>query len=396
MLRGQIESLLDKGIEAARAGEKARARDILIHVIELDQSNEQAWLWLSSVADTLADKAVCLENVLLINAENTYAAMGLRHVRQQLELQFSPPSTLPRLAGQRTSAERAWGTPTAPVSPPPAVRICPRCDFHNPGWAYLCDRCGTNLRRVDARAAVRPAPHSRRPSSITLLEAWSGAFVFSRVHAFQPEVELASWGRSLASLVMAALFASVWRAVMSFMLWLLTGDGVWRNQIAINALRAVAQTLPSALLLTLACVPVALLTFIAARLVGGKQGFKTHLHLTAVAFSAWIVLTALLAPLTVLLPLIVGGTTHFGLPFDVVTILVSVAVSATGPIWLTQAVRTAQDLSFARAIVATLLVAALTAILVVGLNTLTGGGFADFLSKLVAAPFLPLPNLEAW
>jgi ribosomal protein L40E len=394
-MRGQIESLLYRGIEAARAHEKARARDIFIHIIELDERNEQAWLWLSSVVETLADKEVCLENVLHINPENTYAGMGLRHVRLQEELRFSPPSVLPRLAGQRTSVEREWGSSEAAVSPPPAVRICPRCEFRNPGWAYLCDRCGANLRQVDVRKAVGTAAQPRGRSFITLLDAWGGVFVFNRVYAFGPEVELASWGRSAAALIMAALFASIWRAAMSFVLWLLTGGGAWRDQIAVNALRAAAQTLPPALLLILMCVPIALLMFVVARLVGGKQGFKTHLHLTAVAFSAWVMLIALLAPLTVLLPFILGGTAHFDLPFDVVSVAISVAVSATGPIWLIQAVRTAQQLSFTRAIGATLLIAVLTALLLVGLDALTGGGFADFLGGLVVAPFLPLPNLEA-
>jgi hypothetical protein len=61
-MMGQIESLLEKGIEAARDNEKKRAQDILTHVIELDQYNEKAWLWLSSVVSMPADKAVCLEN----------------------------------------------------------------------------------------------------------------------------------------------------------------------------------------------------------------------------------------------------------------------------------------------------------------------------------------------
>lgn len=393
-VRGQIESLLDRGIEAARANEKDRARDILIHVIELDQHNEQAWLWLSSVVKTSTDKEVCLENTLLINPENTYAAMGLNHLRQQPELGISPPTTLLRLAGPSSPAKRSQRSSTAQASPPPAVRVCPRCQFRNPGWAYLCDRCGANLRQVNVRQAVSKASEPRGRNFFTLLEAWGGAITFNRLYAFLPEVELASWGRSLAALIMAMIFASIWRPTMSLALWLITSGGPWRNQIAFNALRSAAHTLPLTLPLTLICVSIALLTWIVARLAGGEQNPKIHLHLAIVAFSAWIVLIALLVPLTILVPYLLGGDTRFDLPFDVVQVLVGVAVSISGPIWLMQAIRTAQDFSFVRATMVALMLAVIGVLLFLGLNGMTGGEFADFLSKLVTAPFLPLPSLE--
>ncbi|MBE9506618.1 MAG: hypothetical protein IMY86_01085, partial [Chloroflexi bacterium] len=340
-MSGQIESLLEQGIEAARTKEKKRARDLLVRVIELDQRNEKAWLWLSSVAETLADKEVCLENVLIINPDNTYAAMGLQHLRRQPQDESAPPSMLPSLTGPRTLAEREWGASTAEISPPPAERVCPNCSFRNPGWSYVCDRCGASLRHLNLRETLGEASKPRGRSFITLFGAWVGAFVFSRLWAFLPEVELASWGRSLAALGLAALFATIWRTMTSLALWLLVGHGEWKTQIAINALRSVAQTLPPVLLLTLACVPIALLTWMVARLVGGRQSFKIHMHLTAVAFSAWVVLAALLVPLTILVPYLLGGDIRSDLSFDAAATFVTVAVSASGPIWLTQAVRTA-------------------------------------------------------
>jgi ribosomal protein L40E len=195
-MAGQIESLLQKGIEAAQSKEKKRARDILTHVIELDQYNEKAWLWLSSVVDTTADKEVCLENALLINPDNTYAAMGLQHIRQQNEP--SPLSVLPRLAGERTPEEQQW-VGTKPVAPPPNVRVCPRCKYQNPGWAYLCDRCGTNLRQENLKEVIREASKPRGRQLFTLIEAWGGAFVFNGAYAFRPEVEIASSHRRSGS-----------------------------------------------------------------------------------------------------------------------------------------------------------------------------------------------------
>jgi hypothetical protein len=234
----------------------------------------------------------------------------------------------------------------------------------------------------------------RGRSFVTLVEAWGGAIVFNRLWAFGPEVELASWGRTLSAIGLAALVTSIWRAVMSLVLYLLVEGGGWNTQVAINALRSVAQTLPPALLVTLSSVPIAVLTWVAARAVGGRQSLKVHWHLTTVASSAWVVLVAVLAPLTILLPYMLGGDTRFDLPFDVVTTFVTIAVSAAGPVWLTQAIRTAQGLPLARAILAALLVAILAAVLFLVLQIITGGGFADLLSKLAVAPFLPLPDIR--
>jgi hypothetical protein len=377
---GQIESLLERGVEAARAKEKERARSLLLHVIEQDQRNEKAWLWLSSVVETSTDKEVCLENVLIINPDNTYAAMGLHQLRRQPKDAFAPSSVLPRLIRPQTSAEREWGAPDTKTTPPPAERVCPRCDFRNPGWAYLCDHCGADLRRVNLRETVSEASERGR-SFVTLLEVWGGAFVFNRLWAFRPEIELASWGRTLAALGLTALFAAAWRSLMALALWFLVRGGAWSTQVAINALRSAAQALLPTLLLMLVCAPIALLTWATARLMSGRQRLETHAHLTAVAFSAWVVLTALLAPLTVLVP------------SDAVTTIVTIAISAAGPIWLIQAVRTAQNFTFARAILTALLVAVFGAVLFLALELVTGGRFADFLAQLATAPFLPLPDV---
>ena len=55
---------------------------MLLLAIELDDHDEQAWLWLSSVVESPADKRVCLENVLAINPDNRAAQKGLRWLDQ--------------------------------------------------------------------------------------------------------------------------------------------------------------------------------------------------------------------------------------------------------------------------------------------------------------------------
>jgi len=391
-MRGQVETLLEQGVEAAQAGEEERARNILIRVIELDQRNEQAWLWLSSVVETTIDKTVCLENVLVINPDNTSAATGLQRLRQQPMDGMAPSPLFPRLTSPRTSAKWAWGASAAETSPSLAQRVCPRCGFRNPGWAYLCDRCGTDLRHVDIREALGPASRPRGRSFITLLEAWGAAFTFNRSWTFLPEIELASWGRSLMALVMAALFASAWRVALTVALGLRFSQYDPRSQLPTDALRCAVQVPLLTLTLALVCAPVALLTWVGARLLGGRRDLKTHAHLTAVALSVWIVLVALLTTLVPYLSGHVRGIIRIRPYLNLLCEGMSAFAGVVGFVWLAQALRTAHQLSAARAILVTLAVAALGAAFFLGLDRFTGGQLTALVSTLVTIFSLPLPD----
>jgi hypothetical protein len=79
----QVQEWLRSGIAAAQAGDTERAYQLLLKVVDIDEYNEQAWLWLSSVVETDADREVCLENVLAINAENKVAKAGLVHLHSK-------------------------------------------------------------------------------------------------------------------------------------------------------------------------------------------------------------------------------------------------------------------------------------------------------------------------
>ncbi len=73
-----VEAMVRAGIEAYRGGKNAEARKLLEKAIELDDYNEQAWMWLSAVVETEDEKRTCLENVLVINPENEEAQRGLK------------------------------------------------------------------------------------------------------------------------------------------------------------------------------------------------------------------------------------------------------------------------------------------------------------------------------
>ena len=57
----ETSALLQAGIAAAKSGRNEEAREIFLRVIELDDHNEHAWLWMSAVVDSIQDRIVCLE-----------------------------------------------------------------------------------------------------------------------------------------------------------------------------------------------------------------------------------------------------------------------------------------------------------------------------------------------
>ncbi|MFP4436038.1 MAG: hypothetical protein ACLFVO_02220 [Chloroflexaceae bacterium] len=79
----EIAEWLYDGAVALRQGNKERALELLMLVVEADEENEAAWLWLSGAVDELDDQQIALENVLAINPGNTAAQQGLELVMQQ-------------------------------------------------------------------------------------------------------------------------------------------------------------------------------------------------------------------------------------------------------------------------------------------------------------------------
>jgi hypothetical protein len=84
-MSSNIDALIREGVAALRAGLKEDAFNLLTRATELDERNEDAWLWLSAVVDSPEDQQICLENVLAINPENIRAQKGLETIQKKLE-----------------------------------------------------------------------------------------------------------------------------------------------------------------------------------------------------------------------------------------------------------------------------------------------------------------------
>lgn len=118
-----MNDLLRQGIAAAKAGQRERARDLLMQVVEQDEENGLAWLWLSGVVDSLDDREVCLENVLSIDPDNTLARNGLELLYRQLMRE----GTAAAKAGQRERARELL------------TRVVEYDEKNIPAWLWLSD-----------------------------------------------------------------------------------------------------------------------------------------------------------------------------------------------------------------------------------------------------------------
>jgi tetratricopeptide (TPR) repeat protein len=161
-----VDELLRKGIAAAKSGQRERAYDLLMQVVEEDEENALAWLWLSGVADSLDDREICLENVLALDPTNAAARKGLAHVREQKKAAASASGeTAPASPSKQetppveTTTDRIPVSPAAAIlredfarrQPPPEPDLPPlplRDEFED---EYLCPYCAAQAAPDDRR-----------------------------------------------------------------------------------------------------------------------------------------------------------------------------------------------------------------------------------------------------
>lgn len=181
-------NLLRQGIAAAKAGKREESRRILMQVIEVQERNEMAWLWLASVVDDPVDQRICLENVLDLNPNNQNAQKGLawldaKHPPPAVEVPAAPEahsSAQQELETLATGATRQLSydgstplairpkdpvpepEPAAPALSAPPELPCPYCGAATELHHERCPRCRNNL-------MARSAANERRSIATTIL-----------------------------------------------------------------------------------------------------------------------------------------------------------------------------------------------------------------------------------
>ena len=115
--------VLQQGIAAARSGQRALARQLFVRVIQADQYNDEAWVWLAGVVDDPADMRRCLQQALRINPLNPHARQGIAWLDQKArQAQKTSSSAGAPPDGQASSASpssMARPTPSQEANQPP-------------------------------------------------------------------------------------------------------------------------------------------------------------------------------------------------------------------------------------------------------------------------------------
>lgn len=124
-MTANVDAMVRDAIRAYRAGNKAEARTLLERATDIDQNNEQAWMWLSAVVDSIDEQRICLENVLYLNPDNTNAKRGLEMLnKQSQETATVSPSSPEEASDPFASAsftEAEAPSADTPVAPPTAT-----------------------------------------------------------------------------------------------------------------------------------------------------------------------------------------------------------------------------------------------------------------------------------
>jgi hypothetical protein len=109
---------LEKGIIAARNGNTVEAKRYLVQVLKQDSGNEQAWLWMSEVVDTIGEQIACIEQVLQINPHNQTAQLALKKLKSQpVQRTIAIPYAAPQPALTPAAANILYAADSASIAP---------------------------------------------------------------------------------------------------------------------------------------------------------------------------------------------------------------------------------------------------------------------------------------
>lgn len=144
----EVEQWLEAGITAVKNKDQAAARSLLMQVLEVDEENEAAWLWLSSVMEDEAARRTCLENVLTLNPDNAAAQRALSALDRPAPMPAIEPAVIQ--IQQHETFEDVWsrnvplcGYCAAQVEP--EQNRCLHCHHHLLTTTYQYPNASSNL-----------------------------------------------------------------------------------------------------------------------------------------------------------------------------------------------------------------------------------------------------------
>jgi hypothetical protein len=280
----QTQELLDEGIASLRAGRKEEARQKLMQVINADERNEFAWLYLSEAVEEDENRQICLENVLAINPANERAETELRTLQEKIAREKEKADNL-RL-------------------------ICPACGTANPLDRQYCVNCFASLEQ----AARGPAPASSPPaedvfeerprratqhkSFLEMLDTWAEMFALPGQARLAEEHTYARWGLIVPGIMVASGIAYFFVSLTNVGTTLLLPSGSLD----------LSRLLPIACGGAVAGAVIGLISFLfnsgvfylVARLFQGKGEFVVQSYLLSLVYGPFSLIACIVSPLALL------------------------------------------------------------------------------------------------
>ena len=93
----ESQQALEQAIEAIQYGDRTTGKRLLAQALQADPYSVQAWLWMSEVADTDAQRRECLERVVAIEPQNRAARSRLAQLEATETARAAPQHRRARL-----------------------------------------------------------------------------------------------------------------------------------------------------------------------------------------------------------------------------------------------------------------------------------------------------------
>ncbi len=144
-----LNEKIDQGIAAAKAGDKKEARRLLKEVVKTDQSQIDAWMWLSYIVDSPHERQVCLENMLTLDPTNEFALKELAKAKNKYKynvlLESGYQTAEPTTSSKETAADLA--EPLTQPKPNEFINewLCPYCLAPTKPSDTSCPTCRQSL-----------------------------------------------------------------------------------------------------------------------------------------------------------------------------------------------------------------------------------------------------------
>jgi hypothetical protein len=279
-----IQRLLDEGIASLRIGNKEEARRKLMQVINADERNEYAWLYLSEAVDSDEDRQICLENVLAINPANEQAETQLKALEEE------------KAREQVTAGDL----------------VCPTCGATNPPGSQRCLNCYADFEQVvpapppvpgEAVAGetevAEPAPREvRHKSFMEMLDTWAEMFTLPGQERLDEEQPYARWGLTIPGILLASVVTYFFVALTNVgTTFLIPGDTLDLAQLLPIACGGV---IAGAVGGVIAFFIYSGLYYLFARILQGRGEFVVQSYLLSLVYGPFSLVMGIIAPLMLL------------------------------------------------------------------------------------------------